>query len=186
MDGRLNGKRAKLIVDTGAYGTLLHQHFVHRMKMPLRDTPFTSSGVNLKQLGVQLATISRFSVGSVDMRSKEVGVIDLEGLVRGGLLNGYRRWLVCSAPKSCSGITASSISASGPFMLNVESEELDFSASEIAAAVIADAELLRDRLDLQPLFDPRELLLRTVRRFPDHAIAFQLELIQKWPSASVS
>lgn len=88
VDGRLNGKRAKLMVDTGAYGTLLHQDFVYSMKLPLRDTPFTSSGVNLKQLGVQVATISRFSVGSVDMRSTEVGVIDLEGLVRGGLLNG--------------------------------------------------------------------------------------------------
>jgi len=37
---------------------------------------------------VQLATISRFSVGAVDMRSKEVGVIDMEGLVGGGMLNG--------------------------------------------------------------------------------------------------
>ncbi len=88
VDGTLNGKPAKLMVDTGAYGTLLHQNFVRSMKVPLRNTPFSSSGVNLKQRGVQLATISRFSVGSVDMRSKEVGVVDLEGLVRGGLLNG--------------------------------------------------------------------------------------------------
>lgn len=88
VDGTLNGKRAKLMVDTGAYGTLLHQKFVRNMRIPVRNSAFTSSGVNLKQRGVQLATISRFSVGSLDMRSKEVGVIDLEGLVRGGLLNG--------------------------------------------------------------------------------------------------
>lgn len=87
VDGRLNGKAAKLMVDTGAFTTLLHQRFVRKMKIPLRESPFSSAGVNLKQRGVQFATISRFSVGSHDMRDKQVGVIDLEGLVRGGLLD---------------------------------------------------------------------------------------------------
>jgi predicted aspartyl protease len=86
VDGTFNGRRARLMVDTGAFGTLLHQPFVRRMKIPLRESPFSSAGVNLKQRGVQLATINRFSVGSVDMRSKEVGVVNLEGLVRTGLL----------------------------------------------------------------------------------------------------
>ena len=88
VDGKVNGQRAKLLVDTGAFATLLHQPFVRRMKIPLRNTEFTSAGVNLKQRGVQLATISRFSVGPVNMRGKEVGVIDLEGLIREGLLEG--------------------------------------------------------------------------------------------------
>jgi hypothetical protein len=74
------------MVDTGAFATLLHQPFVRSMRIPLRETPFSSAGVNLKQRGVQLATISSFSVGSVNMRSKEVGVIDLEGLIRTRLL----------------------------------------------------------------------------------------------------
>ena len=43
--------------------------------------------MNLKQRGVQLATISRMSGGSVQFRAKEVGVIDLEGLIRNGLLD---------------------------------------------------------------------------------------------------
>jgi len=86
VDGTVNGKRAKLMVDTGAFGTLLHQPFVRRMKIPLRNTQYTSAGVNLKQRGVQMATISRMSIGSVQMRGKEVGVIDLEGLIRNGLL----------------------------------------------------------------------------------------------------
>ena len=87
VDGSVNGKKAKLMVDTGAFATLLHSRFVRRMQIPLRDTPFSSSGVNLKQRGVQMATISRFSVGSMDMRSKDVGVINLEGLIHGGLLD---------------------------------------------------------------------------------------------------
>jgi hypothetical protein len=57
------------------------------MKIPLRDSPYSSAGVNLEQRGVQIATISRFSVGSVNMKSKEVGVIDLQGLIRSGLLD---------------------------------------------------------------------------------------------------
>jgi predicted aspartyl protease len=87
VDGSVNGKKAKLMVDTGAFTTLLHSRFVRRMQIPLRDTPFSSSGVNLKQRGVQIATISRFSIGSMDLRSKDVGVINLEGLIHGGLLD---------------------------------------------------------------------------------------------------
>ena len=87
VNGTVNGRRAKLMVDTGAFGTLLHQRFVRRMKIPLRETAYTSAGVNLKQRGVQMATISRMSVGSVQMRKKEVGVIDLEGLIRNSLLD---------------------------------------------------------------------------------------------------
>jgi hypothetical protein len=43
--------------------------------------------VNLKQRGVQLATISRLSIGSMDLQRKEVGVMNLEGLIHGGLLD---------------------------------------------------------------------------------------------------
>ncbi len=87
VDGSVNGQKAKLMVDTGAFTTLLHSRFVRRMKIPLRDTPFSSSGVNLKQRGVQIATISRLSIGSMDFKGKDVGVINLEGLIHGGLLD---------------------------------------------------------------------------------------------------
>ena len=88
VDSSLNGRAARLMVDTGAFTTLLHSSFVRQMRIPLRNTAFSSSGVNLKQRGVQLATISRFSIGSVDLASNEVGVINLEGLIHGGLLQG--------------------------------------------------------------------------------------------------
>jgi len=87
VDGAVNGQKARLMVDTGAFATLLHSRFVRRMQIPMRDTPFSSSGVNLKQRGVQMATISRFSVGSIDLERRDVGVINLEGLIHGGLLN---------------------------------------------------------------------------------------------------
>ena len=87
VDGAVNGQKARLMVDTGAFTTLLHSRFVRRMRIPMRDTPFSSSGVNLKQRGVQMATISRFSVGSLNLDRKDVGVINLEGLIHGGLLN---------------------------------------------------------------------------------------------------
>jgi predicted aspartyl protease len=87
VDGSVNGKKARLMVDTGAFATLLHSRFVRQMKIPMRDTPFRSSGVNLKQRGVQMATISRLSIGSMDLDRKDVGVINLEGLIHGGLLD---------------------------------------------------------------------------------------------------
>ena len=86
VDGSVNGTKAKLMVDTGAFATLLHSRFVRQMKIPMRETPFSSSGVNLKQRGVQMATISHFSIGSMNLERKDVGVINLEGLIQSGLL----------------------------------------------------------------------------------------------------
>jgi len=87
VDGSVNGRAAKLMVDTGAFATLLHSRFVHSMKIPLRNTAFRSSGVNLKERGIKIANITRLSVGSLEMRSSMVGVINLEGLIHGGLLD---------------------------------------------------------------------------------------------------
>src|SRR6267143_5282956 len=69
VDGSVNGQKARLMVDTGAFATLLHSQFVRGMRIPLRKTKFTSVGVNLAQTRVRLADITRFSIGSMDMRS---------------------------------------------------------------------------------------------------------------------
>jgi predicted aspartyl protease len=87
VDGSVNGTKARLMVDTGAFATLLHSQFVLRMKIPLRKTKFRSVGVNLAQSRVRLANITRFSVGSMDMQSHKVGVINLERVIHGGLLD---------------------------------------------------------------------------------------------------
>jgi predicted aspartyl protease len=87
VDGAINGARAQFMVDTGAFATLLHRDFVRRMRIPLRETPFSSAAVNLRQRGVETARIRRLSVGSVDILGKDVGVIDLEGLIHRGLLD---------------------------------------------------------------------------------------------------
>jgi predicted aspartyl protease len=88
VDGKINGKSARLMVDTGAFATLLHTPFVRRLNVPLRNTELTSGGVNLRERGVQMALIQRLSVGSLEFRRKQVGVINLEGLIHGGLLEG--------------------------------------------------------------------------------------------------
>jgi len=86
VDGKVNGTKARLMVDTGAFATLLHSQFVRRMNIPMQRTRLRSVGVNLAQSHVRLANIARLSVGSMDMRSHNVGVINLEGLVHGELL----------------------------------------------------------------------------------------------------
>jgi predicted aspartyl protease len=86
VNGSVNGKPAKLMVDTGSFATLLHRSFVRRMRIATRETQYSSSAVNLKERGVRVALIRKLSVGSVDIFGKEVGVIDLEGLIHDGLL----------------------------------------------------------------------------------------------------
>ncbi len=88
VDSKLNGKPAQLMVDTGAFTTLIHRPFLREMRLKLRDTPYTSGAVNLDDRGLQLATIRRFSVGNFTVKGKEVGVMDLAGLIHGDLLHG--------------------------------------------------------------------------------------------------
>jgi hypothetical protein len=88
VDAAINGEPARLMIDTGAFATLLNRGFVRRLHLPLHETEFSSSAVNLKQRGVQVARIRRLSVGSVDIMGKDIGVVDLEGLIHGDLLRG--------------------------------------------------------------------------------------------------
>jgi len=88
VNGSINGKAARLMIDTGYFATLLHRSFVRRMRIATRETQFSSSAVNLKERGVWVVRIRKLSVGSVEIIGKEVGVVDLEGLIHGGLLRG--------------------------------------------------------------------------------------------------
>src|ERR1700730_2984780 len=76
------------MVEEGAFATLLHRPFVRQMRIPTRQTPYSSAAVNLKQRGVDVARIRKLTVGSIDIVGREVGVIDLEGLIHNGLLEG--------------------------------------------------------------------------------------------------
>lgn len=88
VDSKLNGKAAQLMIDTGAFTTLIHKPFLREMRLTMRETPYTSGAVNLDDRGLQLATIRRFSVGDFVVNRKEVGVMDLAGLIHGDLLTG--------------------------------------------------------------------------------------------------
>jgi predicted aspartyl protease len=88
VNGSINGKPARFMVDTGSFATLLHRSFVRRMRIATRETPFSSSAVNLKERGLRVARIRKLSVGSVNITGKDVGVIDMEGLIHDGLLEG--------------------------------------------------------------------------------------------------
>ncbi|MGI9114768.1 MAG: hypothetical protein DLM52_08085 [Chthoniobacterales bacterium] len=90
VDGTVNGEPAQLMVDTGAFATLLHRSFVKRMKIPMHATPFSSAAVNLRESDVQVARIRRLTVGSVNIVGHKVGVIDLGGLIHTDALKGER------------------------------------------------------------------------------------------------
>jgi predicted aspartyl protease len=87
VDTSINGTPARLMVDTGAFATLLHRAFVKDMRIPVHQTQYRSAAVNLKQRGVQVAKIKRMSLGRINLVEESVGVIDLEGLIHNGLLD---------------------------------------------------------------------------------------------------
>jgi predicted aspartyl protease len=88
VNATINDRPARLMVDTGAFATLLHRPFVRHLRIPTRQTPYSSAAVNLKQRGVDVARIRKLSVGSIDIVGREVGVMDMEGLIHDGLLDG--------------------------------------------------------------------------------------------------
>lgn len=97
VDCKLNHKAAQLMLDTGAFTTLIHESFLEGMHLQMHQTPFTSGAVNLDDRDVQLTTINRFAVGHLSgrflfgnftVRKKQVGVMDLSGLIQGELLQG--------------------------------------------------------------------------------------------------
>ena len=81
VDGAVNGMPAQLLVDTGAFVTLLHRPFVKQMNIPLQNTRFRFAGVNMGGTNVQVARIRRLSVGSINFDGHRVGVIDLGVLI---------------------------------------------------------------------------------------------------------
>src|SRR5437762_4042056 len=72
VNGSVNGRAAKLMVDTGSFTTLLHRSFVRSMRIATRETPYSSSAVNLKERGVRVAHIRKLSVVSVEDRKSVV------------------------------------------------------------------------------------------------------------------
>lgn len=88
VDGRINGAPARFMVDTGAFATLMHRSYINSMRIPTRATPYSSAGVNLRQQGMRLATLNNLTFGDVNLRRKEVGVMNLDGLIQSKLLDG--------------------------------------------------------------------------------------------------
>lgn len=85
VDGFVNGSQARLMVDTGAFTTLLHKPFVRRLHIRTEQTRLASAAINLKEEGLDIARIRKLSVGAVDLMGKEVGVIDLGGILHEAL-----------------------------------------------------------------------------------------------------
>ena len=55
------------------------------MKIPTQKSRYNSVGVNVPETRIHLANITRLSIGSMDMQSSRVGVINLQGLIHEGL-----------------------------------------------------------------------------------------------------
>jgi hypothetical protein len=85
VDTFINGSPARLMVDTGAFATLLHRSFVRRLKIPTQETRLQSSALNLKEEGIDVARIRKLSVGLVNIVGSDVGVVDLGGVLHEGL-----------------------------------------------------------------------------------------------------
>lgn len=81
VNSLVNGSQGRLMVDTGAFATLLHKPFVRQLHIPTEQTRLASAAINLKEEGLDIARIRKLSVGTFDIVGKEVGVVDLGGIL---------------------------------------------------------------------------------------------------------
>ena len=81
VNGLVNGSQARLMVDTGAFATLLHRPFVKGLHIPTEQTRLASAAINMKEEGLDVARIRKMSVGVVDIGRNDVGVVDLRGIL---------------------------------------------------------------------------------------------------------
>ena len=88
VDGKLNGKAAQLMIDTGAFTTSDSRAFCARDAAEDARHALYLGAINLDERGLQLAVIRRFAVGPLMVKGKEVGVMNLDGLIHGDLLKG--------------------------------------------------------------------------------------------------
>ncbi len=88
VDSKLNGKAAQLMIDTGAFTTLIHRPFVQANAAPAARYAL--------RFRCGQSQAARFAAGDHPpfrgrkflVKGKEVGVMDLRGLIHGDLLEG--------------------------------------------------------------------------------------------------
>ncbi len=85
VDSLINGSPARLLLDTGAFATLLHRPFVRQLHIATQETRLQSAALNLKEEGVGVARIKKLSLGLVNIMGNNVGVVDLGGVLHEGL-----------------------------------------------------------------------------------------------------
>jgi predicted aspartyl protease len=81
VDGSINGRNARLMVDTGAFATLLNRRFISQLHIPTEETRLQSARLNLKNDDVDVARIRKLSIGMIDIENKRFGVTDLAGVL---------------------------------------------------------------------------------------------------------
>ena len=88
VDVTVNGTVARLLVDTGAFATLLHRSFVQQLQIPVQQTRIRAAAINVKEKRVQVAQIRKLSLGPLNLVGPLVGVVDLEHIIHRELLEG--------------------------------------------------------------------------------------------------
>ena len=78
VDSKLNGKAAQLMIDTGAFTTLIHRPFVHEMRLNTAGYPLHFRRGESRRARSATGDHPPFFRRAILVKGKEVGVMDLE------------------------------------------------------------------------------------------------------------
>ena len=77
----INGSSGQLLIDTGAFATLLHRQFVKELRLAVRRTRYRSDMINARGDSIDVAKIRKISIGMVNIVDRQVCVTDLANIL---------------------------------------------------------------------------------------------------------
>src|SRR5262249_35193519 len=83
----INGAPCKLIVDTGAFLTVIERQFSRKAKIGGRDTNIVTQGIGTHGRGVSYAEFPELKIGDFAIKNASVTVSDLDEAIIGGKSN---------------------------------------------------------------------------------------------------
>ena len=79
VTGKVNGKRCRILIDTGASRTVLNRGFVTGFKpaIALKEHKQPGSGLGTNTMKIETAQLKTFSIGTKEIKNYEAAVLDL-------------------------------------------------------------------------------------------------------------
>src|SRR5436190_13177316 len=91
VDARINGRPLRLLIDTGASGTVIDRESARRIQLETTPSEQKGGGVGTSQHAVELATLDSLEVASLHLTQVRVAIMELSHVSQSLISHGGQR-----------------------------------------------------------------------------------------------